>query len=100
MLLRPQAPSDLASRLRERKPIGEVYAFISGLYFPGKIAYADAFASPPEGAPPALIIIPDVGLAPPDAVLDTEQLSSIGEVSVENSPAGFLVNGEVAPCRS
>ena len=59
VLLRPEADFDLAERLRDRKAtIGEAYAFISGLYFRGKLAYAEAFAAPPKGVPPALVIVP------------------------------------------
>ncbi len=31
-------------------PLGEVFSFLSGLYFRGKLAYARAFAAPPAGA--------------------------------------------------
>jgi hypothetical protein len=45
MLLREGARFDLALRLRDRgAPIGEVFAFLSGLYFRGKLAYARRFA--------------------------------------------------------
>ena len=30
-------------------PIGEIFTFLSGLYFRGKLAYATAFARPPRG---------------------------------------------------
>jgi len=30
-------------------PIGEIFTFLSGLYFRGKSAYAEAFARPPQG---------------------------------------------------
>ena len=45
MLLNERATFDLAVRLRaEGAPLGEVYSFISGLYFRGKMAYSAAFA--------------------------------------------------------
>jgi hypothetical protein len=91
-LLRPQAGFDLAVRLRERRAtIGEAYAFISGLYFRGKLAYAEAFANPPTGVPPALIIVPGVGLVPPDAMIDAEQLAAIGSVSIEENNQAYRV---------
>src|SRR4030042_3828542 len=34
-------------------PLGEVFRFASGLYFRGKLAYAEAFARPPAGVPGA-----------------------------------------------
>src|SRR5207249_8398648 len=49
-LLRKDARSALAQRLRSRDgaTIGEVFTFMSGLYFRGKLAYASAFAKPPR----------------------------------------------------
>lgn len=48
-LLAPNARSTLALRLREAPgvPLGEVFSFLSQLYFRGKLAYASAFARPP-----------------------------------------------------
>lgn len=86
VLLRPQASFALAERLRDRKAtLGEAYAFISGLYFRGKLAYAEAFAAPPQGVPRALVIVPGLGLIPPDTMVDTEQLRRIGDVSIEEN---------------
>ena len=50
MLLSERAQFDLATRLRGRQGVamGEALAFISGLYFKGKLAYALEFARPPE----------------------------------------------------
>ena len=91
VLLRPEADFDLAVRLRERKAnIGEAYSFISGLYFRGKLAYAETFAAPPEGVTPALIIVPGQGLLPPGEIIDAEQLRSIGEVAVEEDNQAFI----------
>lgn len=83
MLLRDNAEFDLAQRLHHgRATIGEVYAFISGLYFRGKIAYASAFAAAPQGVPPAVIIVPGIGLVPQDACIGIEQLRAISQVPV------------------
>ncbi|HEY6929256.1 MAG TPA: hypothetical protein VJA66_06235, partial [Thermoanaerobaculia bacterium] len=48
MLLRRQARFPLAERVRrpEGAPLGEVFSFLSGLYFRGKHTYAQAFARP------------------------------------------------------
>jgi hypothetical protein len=69
MVMSPAASFDLAVRLRGRAgaPVGEVFSFISGLYFRGKLAYAQAFARPPEADAPlcgrgALVITPTSGL--------------------------------------
>src|ERR1051325_722455 len=47
MILSPNAKFDLAVELRrpDGAPIGDVFTFLSGLYFRGKIAYATAFGS-------------------------------------------------------
>src|SRR5271154_7519083 len=48
MLSSPNAQFDLAQRLRNSSvPLGEVFSFISGLYFRGKLAYAERFKDPP-----------------------------------------------------
>jgi hypothetical protein len=83
MLLREGAAFDLAVRLRQgTATIGELYSFISGLYFRGKIAYVERFRAAPTGIPPALVIVPGAGLVPPDTVVDIEQFRSVSEVPV------------------
>ena len=90
VLLRPEADFALAERLRAgRASLGEIYAFISGLYFRGKLAYAQAFAAPPEGLPSSLVIVPGLGLIPPAALVDAEQLRRIGEVSIDESNVAY-----------
>ena len=84
MLLREQANFDLAIKLREGSAtIGEVYSFISGLYFRGKITYADAFPAAPSGIPPALVIVPGAGLVPPETPIAIEQLRAIADIPVD-----------------
>ena len=50
MVLSERAEFDLATRLRSASGValGDVFSFISGLYFTGKLAYARSFARPPE----------------------------------------------------
>ena len=50
MIMSERAQFDLARRLRsnEQPTLGEVFTFLSGLYFRGKIAYANAFADASE----------------------------------------------------
>jgi hypothetical protein len=83
MLMREAAAFDLAVRVRQGvATIGEIYTFVSGLYFRGKMAYAEAFrASAPE-IPSALIIVPGVGLIPPETIVTVAQLNASAEVSV------------------
>ncbi len=84
MLFRPEARFDLAVRLRsEGAPIGEVYAFISELYFRGKLAYSQAFAQPPPGLPGALVIVSGRGLIPPDTIVTLDDLRQIASVPID-----------------
>lgn len=63
MLFNPEARFELAKALRTDKgaPLGDVYSFVSGLYFRGKASYATRFA---DGAVPpgAWVITPGGGL--------------------------------------
>lgn len=84
MLLRPNAGFDLAIRLRrEGAPLGEAFAFISGLYFRGKLAYAQAFAAPPPEVPGAFVITSGLGLVPPDTVVTIDHLRQIASVPID-----------------
>ena len=68
MLLNPRAEFPLAVRLREPggAEIGEVFSFLSKLYFRGKLTYAREFAMASGGAPPIHIITTDRGLVTPE----------------------------------
>jgi hypothetical protein len=84
LLLRDGAGFELASRLREGEAtLGETFAFISGLYFRGKLAYALAFASPPPGLPPAFVITGGQGLVPPDTRITTAQLREMASIPID-----------------
>jgi len=69
------AESDLARRLRgEGRTLGEVFSFISGLYFRGKLEYARAFSSPPSGVCGCYVITAGGGLVPPETVVNLNRL--------------------------
>jgi len=88
MILGELAHSPLAERLRsEGAPLGEIFAFISGLYFRGKLAYARAYADPPPGVPGIVVITPSGGLISPDRLFRLEELRQIvaGDVDASNS---------------
>src|SRR5205814_9842760 len=84
-LLRKDARSALAQRLRsaEGASIGEVFTFMSGLYFRGKLAYASAFARPPDGCGGVQVIVPRRGLCPPRTVVDLAVVRSISRIPVD-----------------
>jgi len=84
MVLNPAAEFPLAVRLRRAgAPLGEVFAFSSGLYFRGKLAYSEAFASAPPGVPGALVITPGRGLVPPWQVVTVAELEEMARVPVD-----------------
>jgi hypothetical protein len=84
MLTRPGAAFDLAVRLRnEGAPLGEVFAFISGLYFRGKLAYTQAFAAPPRGVPGAFVVTSGLGLVPPETIVTLESLRQIASIPID-----------------
>ena len=99
LLFRPEAAFDLAVRLRgPGASLGEAFAFISGLYFRGKLAYAGAFAAPTEGLPGAMIITSGRGLVTPETVVTLEQLREIAAVPIDVAEARYRAPLEQA-CR-
>jgi predicted kinase len=78
MILREGATFPLAVRLREEGlPLGEIFSFISGLYFRGKLAYARAHAAPPSGLPGIVVITASGGLVSPDRMFRLPDLLGI-----------------------
>ena len=76
LLTSARASFELARRLREQgAPLGEVFAFLSGLYFRGKLAYATHFGVP-------LVITPDAGLQPPDRPVTLATLRAAARVDI------------------
>jgi hypothetical protein len=91
-LLRPNGASALAQRLRTGSgaTLGEVFMFMSGLYFRGKLAYAAAFADPPADCDGMHVIAPGVGLCSPSAVIDLEGLRAIANVPVDPADRRYV----------
>jgi hypothetical protein len=84
LMLNDRAQFDLAVRLRgDGVALGEVFAFISGLYFRGKLTYAQAFAAPPPGLPGTLVITAGLGLLAPDTAVTIDHLRQIASVPVD-----------------
>ena len=84
-----RARFDLARRLRsgEGVAIGEVFAFVSGLYFKGKLLYALEFARPPDVGNPlvgsgALVITPTAGLRAVETAVTTDALRAFATVDI------------------
>lgn len=90
LVLRDAASFPLAKQLRtpHGAPLGEVFSFLSGLYFRGKMAYVQAFAQPPEGLPSALVITPTRGLVPPESRVTVDlirEFAEEGDISLGNA---------------
>jgi hypothetical protein len=84
LLLNPRAQLSLAVRLREAEgaQLGEVFSFLSGLYFRGKLTYARAFAPPRSTRPGILVITPDRGLVPPETSVRVEDLERFSGIDI------------------
>jgi hypothetical protein len=84
LLLSGRAQFDLARRMRRPgAPLGEVFSFLSALYFRGKLSYAMRFASPPDGCPGVLVITPDRGLVGPETAIDLGDLRAFARVPID-----------------
>jgi hypothetical protein len=84
MIMSERAQFDLARRLRSDKPptLGEIFAFLSGLYFRGKLAYANAFAPPRRNRSTVLVITPTRGLVPAATPISLADLREFAEVDI------------------
>ena len=73
----------------EGAPLGEVFTFISSLYFRGKLEYAEAFASPPAGVAGVHVITATRGLLSPRARVDRGTLTDFSAGSIDACLPGF-----------
>ncbi|HUC41349.1 MAG TPA: hypothetical protein VMR92_10975 [Gemmatimonadales bacterium] len=81
-LLKSQT-SPLTARLANGgAPLGEVFAFMSSLYFRGKLAYATRFGH-------AYVIAPGRGLLPADVLIRIEDLRRMATVEVDEALPAF-----------
>jgi hypothetical protein len=86
LIYNPRARFLLAHRLQrgEAVPISEIFSFLSGLYFRGKIAYARAFVRPPRKANGIYIITTNRGLIPADTPLTLAELTAFATVEIDH----------------
>jgi hypothetical protein len=90
MIMSENARFILARRLRnDGLPLGELFSFISGLYFRGKLAYARTFALPPAGVPGIFVITAGRGLVSPDALMTHDEMLAIVGVPVDAADARY-----------
>ena len=96
IVISERATFDLALRLRQRQgaPLGEVFSFLSGLYFRGKLTYASAFARVPETSTAiagtgVFVITPSAGLRSPDTMLTLDAIRAFAGVDVDAANAKY-----------
>lgn len=83
MLLKSQT-SPLTARLANGgAPLGEVFAFMSSLYFRGKLAYATRFGQ-------AYVITPGRGLLPTDVLIRLDDLRRMADVPVDEDEPRYV----------
>ena len=93
MILRDEAEFELARKLRAKNgaPIADVFTFLSGLYFRGKIAYGNAFARPARGTPGVLVITPTRGLIDARTQIRLDDLREFAEVDIHEDDPRYRI---------
>jgi hypothetical protein len=91
LLLDDRASFSLARELRGTSgaPLGDVFTFLSGLYFRGKLAYARAFARPPGALSGVFVITPGYGLRLPDEHIDVVRLREFAAIGIDADDARY-----------
>ena len=86
-LLSPKADFSLAVELRSRRGamLGDVFAFVSGLYFRGKLTYAVRFA----GFDGVYVITPNAGLRRPDTYITQKALRTFADGDIDHHNADY-----------
>jgi hypothetical protein len=94
--LSPAARFPVAEALRSRQGarLGDVFEFVSGLYFRGKRTYAMRFAAPPEPDNPIVgcgvqIITPNAGLRGPDTYVTPRAVRAFASTDVDPDNARY-----------
>jgi hypothetical protein len=90
MVMSPAAQFALARQLRDPAgaSLGDVFSFVSGLYFRGKLAYARRFAQPPDPGDPVaaggvLVITPNAGLRAADTPVTLASFRRFASVAID-----------------
>lgn len=91
MLLNPGADFPLAVELRREggARLGEIFAFLSGLYFRGKLTYARAFVTPDATARPIRIITTNRGLLTPEDRVGIRDIIAFSQVDLSEAGEEF-----------
>jgi hypothetical protein len=90
MLIRPGATFELAQQVQiGAARLGDVFAFCSGLYFRGKLAYANRFADPPDTFSKVQIITSSRGLVAAETLIGIRDLSEFAAIPVHPKEPRF-----------
>ena len=71
-------------------PLGDVYAFISSLYYRGKRRYGRTFGHRPGGGPSTLVVTPSRGLVADDEPVTLEDLRELAAGDVDPANPDYL----------
>jgi hypothetical protein len=86
LVMDEKGDSEMARRLRQDGvPLGQLFSFMSGLYFRGKLSYARAFAAAPPDLAGASVITASGGLVPADTLVTLDRLREISVGSIDPS---------------
>ena len=95
-VMSPNARFALAARLRsaDGAPLGDLFSFMSGLYFRGKLTYARRFARPLEPDNPIVgtgihVITANAGLRSPDTLVTRAALQAFGRGDIDADNANY-----------
>jgi hypothetical protein len=77
MLARSKSPLGVQLRAGSA-PLGDVFAWLSALYFRGKLAYASRFSTA------VYVMTPGAGLLPPNTMIGARDLQAMGKVDIES----------------
>lgn len=93
-LLSPRAQFDVAVRYRSEAgvEIADAFAFMSALYFRGKVAYARRFAvpAPHVGGDGIFVITPGFGLVPADWKITPERMKKMQRTDVDLGARNYV----------
>ena len=92
LIFKPEAAFPLAAALQGAggAPLGDVFSFVSGLYFRGKKAYAEAFGRAPTGLSAGLVISPSEGLRFLHEPMTPERLRGWADVPIDEREPRFV----------
>jgi hypothetical protein len=85
MILNEKALFNLALQVRSEAgaPLGDVFSFLSGLYFRGKISYARHFGQPSADTSGNWVITAGRGLQPAESRIGLQDLDEFAQVAID-----------------